>query len=663
MLSRGISFGFEDPQKSILSIHSYDAQSVWNYTESEHEKVMSQWREYLERRNLGHGPELFSTLEAARTWLASQAPVKLVDGAWLAHVHKITTPFPLRGITKDAWQVFSEELGDGDVSKHHVRLYRHLLAEVGLQLPDCDSAEFIRLAQWEDMENARAWEAAVGQLVISLFPHEFLPEILGFNMHYELITLDTLRAVYELKPLGIDPNYFLLHISIDNADSGHAAMATHTVIRYLEIVRSTEGEGAVEDTWRRVQAGYAMSHALGSPSTSRDGLQSSVSNMPVTSIDPLTTQMINIFKAKALVSHQYHLQSRARIGAHSLPEWLSPTAWADPDPLVHLKFVKELSRAKPWIYPGDSSKSLLVKELQWKGRMFGAFTQDEVTTLRAWIDSLSKAGNTAVYWGFTSRKQLNSADTIMKLQDPVIHYPVVTFNIPDDKEPWILKGLTDSAGSRPLKEPWSEAQRFTLSSDLQLPDLLALWFAHIGLLENTIATPSRTGSPLYANILLILRAQAGFLAETEIIAGMDEMNRASCRSLVDIGLEILSNDREFASCSPTCLNEIFGLSKNHGISEKSQVLTKDMLRWAQRPKQNLGWLLGLAFAFIPVKNAVTKEAQFLGQESRLELKKIVAREEECLVKCANWLENMNEPEYFLLLRGYQYCSAALSQCI
>jgi len=153
--------------------------------------------------------------------------------------------------------VLSEELGDGDLSKHHVHLYEQLLEAVGQHLPKGHSADFIKPSHWGGMENRDEWVAAAGQLLISLFPDEFLPEILGFNMHYELITMDTLRANHELKALKINPYYFLIHIVIDNADSGHTAIAIQVVTRYLDMIREKEGEAAVEGAWKRVQVGYA----------------------------------------------------------------------------------------------------------------------------------------------------------------------------------------------------------------------------------------------------------------------------------------------------------------------------------------------------------------------------------------------------------------------
>ena len=475
------------------------------------------------------------------------------------------------------------------------------------------------------MNNHGSWEAAVGQLLISLFPNEFLPEILGFNMHYELITLDTMRATHELKALGINPYYFLIHIAIDNADSGHVAMATHTVTRYLDMVRATEGEAALE------QVGYTLSQTLGSShSHERESSSSAVTcsgfAAPSTPLDPLSARVIDIFKAKASVSHQFHCQSRVRIGGQTLAEWLAPSMWTHPHPRQHLELLTALSQAKPWIYPGASSKSLLVRELSWEGRMFGAFTHDEVVALTAWIDSLDPENNTWLYWNFTRRKPLASKKAVGELQDPARHHPVV---IPCGADKIDTGSLT--AGSQESvsdSELRIEQQPLTPPSNAQLSDVIALWFAHIGLLENTINTPSRTASPLYASILRLLRAQAGFAIENHIVAGMDEMKRLSCPSLVDIGLELVSRAGWAIRAKPSCLQDVFFLTGTR--APRAPGWRTICCAGGARPSANLGLLLGLALAFLELKVAVAKAPGLLGQESQLVLGAIVARERQSL---------------------------------
>ncbi|PYH97588.1 hypothetical protein BO71DRAFT_121753 [Aspergillus ellipticus CBS 707.79] len=659
MFSRGLSIALSQPQDSIFSIKQYDPKKIWKFMEDDHEKVLAKWTNYLERRKQGQGPELFATTEAARAWLVQQAPVKFVDGAWLAHTHKITTPFPLRHITKDAWQVLSEELGDGDLSKHHVYLYRQLLEDIGCPLPEGHSADFVKPGLWDGVDNRGAWEAAVGQLLISLFPNEFLPEILGFNMHYELITLDTMRAAHELKALNINPYYFLIHISIDNADSGHTAMAIHTVTRYLDMVLATEGEAALEQAWKRVQVGYTLSQTLGGLSHEQDSsnLNFAALNIP---LDPLSARVIDIFKAKASVSHQFHCHSRARIGGQTLAQWLAPSMWSDPHPQQHLDLLTALSRAKPWIYPGASSKSLLVRELSWEGRMFGAFTHDELTTLTAWIDSLSPENSAWLYWGFTCRTPLASKDAVGELQDPTRHHPAVLHCDDADR---IFTTASQESDSDSDSELWMEQQPLASLSNARLPDVVALWFAHIGLLENTINTPSQTASPLYASILRLLRAQAGFAVEAHIVAGMDEMNRLSCPGLVTIGLDLVSSAGWSHGAKPSSLQEVLQLTGRHGQREESARLANDMLRWGARPDANLGLLLGLAWAFLELKDAVARAPGLLGPESRQVLEAIVARERQSLEECAQELRGVDGAQYKKLVGGYRFGRSALENCL
>ena len=666
MFSRGLSASLEQPRGSILPIEHYDAKTVQAFLDDESDKVSIEWVNYLERRKQGQGPELFATAEAAKVWLIQQAPIKVVDGAWLAHIHKITSPFALRGVTKAAWQILSEELGDGDLSKHHVYLYRQLLEDVGCPLPEGHSADFIKPDLWDGVNNHGAWIAAVGQLLISLFPNEFLPEILGFNLHYELITLNTMRAAHELKALGINPYYFLIHVAIDNADSGHVAMAMHTVTRYLDMVRATEGEAALEQAWKRVQVGYTLSQNLESPhSHERESSSSEVTSSgfvaPSTPLDPLSARVIDIFKAKASVSHQFHCQSQVRIGGQTLAKWLDPSMWTHPHPRQHMELLTALKQAKPWIYPGASSKSLLVRELSWEGRMFGAFTHDEVVTLTAWIDSLNPGTNDWLYWSFTRRKPLASKKAVGELQDPVRHHPFVMPCGVDKTD----TGSLMSEDQEPLShsELRIELRHLTTLSNAQLADVIALWFAHIGLLENTINTPSRTASPLYASILRLLRAQAGFAIENHIVAGMDEMKRLSCPSLVDIGLELVSHAGWAFGAKPSNLHDVFLLTDSHGQGAESAQLAHNMLHWCARPSAHLGLLLGLALAFLELKVAVAKVPGLLNEDSQLVLGAIVRREKKSLEECTQELQSVDSAQYGQLIRGYELGKGVLEKCL
>jgi hypothetical protein len=176
----------ESTGNGILSLSKFDPATLSHFLKAEDDKITIQWESYLKRRESGLPRELFRDLDHAKWWLKQISPVKYVDGAWLGHIHKITTPFALRPITKKAWQIMSEELGDGDFTKNHVYLWRELMGDIDANLSAPDTEDFIHPRH--GLDKVHVWKAGVAQLLISIFPHEFLPEILGFNMHSEMLT-------------------------------------------------------------------------------------------------------------------------------------------------------------------------------------------------------------------------------------------------------------------------------------------------------------------------------------------------------------------------------------------------------------------------------------------------------------------------------------------
>ena len=185
---------------------------------------------------------MFPTHEYAKEWLRLAAVVKYVDGGWLGGVLDVATGVGCgtssssagaleRRVAKMAWQVISEEFGDGDLSKNHIYLYHRLCqtlqlgrVETGMSQPG-HTVGFDGLAS--DQGSPRAWAAAIAQQTIGLLSGtgSFFPEALGFNMAYECLPYHLLVTSIELRELKIDDYYFAIHVTIDNADSGHSAMA------------------------------------------------------------------------------------------------------------------------------------------------------------------------------------------------------------------------------------------------------------------------------------------------------------------------------------------------------------------------------------------------------------------------------------------------------
>lgn len=666
MLSYGLSVAHDrshcDNGNSILDVETYSAEGMDIFLRDTLENTLSAWTKYLRRREQGHGPELFATVEAANAWLVQQAPLKFVDGAWLGHVHKVTTPFALRKVTKQAWQILSEELGDGDPDKHHVNLYRKLLQSIGCVLPHGHTLDFIHCPELAQQENSGIWAAAVGQLAISLFPNEFLPEILGFNLHFETVSFETMQVAHEIKAFGIDPYYFLIHLTIDNADSGHTALAAEAVKDHIELVKETGTKDAAQQSWRRVQAGYLLSQTLSDHSCLRN-VENGFSS-PNFLLGELSTHVMSIFRSKALVSHRMHTQSRARIGPYSLEEWLESAA---SDTSTDLNLLTALSQAKPWVHAGASSKSLLVREMMWGGRMFGAFTKHEVTLICRWIDGLTPERNASLYWKFSQRQPIGSEYANEKFQSLTFHHP---FSFSDDDTNLDLSRYMELAteirqGIDNIHEyEYGEQPELQILSHARLPDIIAVWFAHISLLENTINIPSRTTDMIHLNILRLLRAQSGFGIEEDVVAGMDEARRETSTSLVDIGLELTKKLSSTAiSAPPHTLQHVFLLAASHGQLEDSFWFANDMLRWRARPTANLGLLLGVASALLDLKRAVARAPNLLERRSRFEFEAIIERENHNLEECTMELQGKNETIYRDLVRGKYMAKSMLSRCI
>ncbi|KAI9786387.1 MAG: hypothetical protein M1839_006847 [Geoglossum umbratile] len=612
--------GARNKSKSgILSIERYTREGLVNFMQKENYKTTQQWEQYLARRKSGRPKEMFRDREEANWWLKQYVPVKYVDGAWLGHINKIATPFALRRVTKDAWQILSEELGDGDLNKNHVNVYHELVKGIEPGLPEGDAADFVHPRH--NLNEPQVWKGAVTQLLISLFPHEFLPEVLGFNMHYEGLTLETMKAAKELQELGYNAYYFLLHISIDNADSGHTAMAMEVVIRYINFIQKTHGIPAAQQTWKRVQIGFLLSEALVtapvSPSLRKSAIESFPRNMH-------EAEMIKILKAKAFVAHKIHCSSGMRIGRRTLVDWLEPDAFASKQ--WQMDFLNDLSNTKLWVCKGESSKSKIIQELSWGGRMFGSFTQTEVEVVKGWIGSLG-APDPRLYWSFVGRREIPS-DQVFQDQDIRADYPVIS-QIPASKPQPMHSQI----------KPFPTLDSIKATKSIDISKLLPLWFTHPCLLESFICIPAKTTTKTACSIIRFLRAQSGFETEGPGVAGMDEVRRTECIGLVELGLEMIGKS---------------GLPKPESLKDvldnwPSEFAVK-MLHLSMRPIENAVVLLGLANSFVSLHSAMAS-SPLLSATSQEILGKIACREQDSLGICFEELKK-DESKYAEFCTGH-----------
>jgi hypothetical protein len=316
-------------------------QMLPEWVESNTVRVGRDYRSYLDERKAGGARRYFTSKSHALHFLKSVAPTKLVDGAWL---------YGLLHRWDDARfgeliRIYLEELGEGIPDKNHVLIYKKLLAAHG-----CD--------QWTTLSDAHFAQGAI-QLSLAHLASDFLPEVIGFNLGYEQLPLHLLISAYELNELGIDPYYFTLHVTVDNASSGHARKALQGLFDALPQVTDREA------FYRRVMNGCKL-NMLGAGTLS-----------VIEGFD-LREELLAIFSAKCCFGSQMH-SDYCRVGGRTVNEWLS-------DPAQLPDFLENLERAG-WIKRHENPENSRF----WKlihgehADMFGVFNAYERQVIYDWI--------------------------------------------------------------------------------------------------------------------------------------------------------------------------------------------------------------------------------------------------------------------------------------
>lgn len=179
-------------------------------------------------------------------------PMIFIDGAWL---QKWGNAGLVEGrVGAILYKIFSDEIGNGNVVENHPNIYRALIREMGVELPDFRSRDFAFAELFDD----RAFAVPAFWLSLSQFPTRFLPETLGINLAMELSGVGNSyrTACRELKHHGFSTLFVELHNTIDNVSSGHSAMAIDAIKHHMDDVMALRDPGLVERHWRRVWTGY-----------------------------------------------------------------------------------------------------------------------------------------------------------------------------------------------------------------------------------------------------------------------------------------------------------------------------------------------------------------------------------------------------------------------
>ena len=318
---------------------SIDGLAAWMTERTE--AVGAEYRDYLAARKNGAPRRYFSNRAHALYFIKAVAPTKLVDGSWLFGLLRHWDNPDFHPLIK----TYLEELGDGAPDKNHVTIFRKLVAVHG-----CDG--------WPQLDDSHFVQGAI-QLSLAHNAEEYLPEVIGFNLGYEQLPLHLLITSYELNELGIDPYYFTLHVTVDNASNGHAAKAVEALKNLMPRV----GDSAA--FYRRVIDGYRLNE-LGAST-----------NSTIASFD-LDAELTGIMAAKSATGKNMH-SDYCRVAGKSINDWLG-----SPDNVP--AFMVALETAG-WITRGaDPEQSRFWGLIQGdKAEMFGVFSPYEQQVLRDWI--------------------------------------------------------------------------------------------------------------------------------------------------------------------------------------------------------------------------------------------------------------------------------------
>ncbi|KQQ97692.1 hypothetical protein ASF77_06135 [Massilia sp. Leaf139] len=314
------------------------------WIEARSEAVGIQYREYLAARKGGAPRRYFHNRAHALNFIKSVAPTKLVDGSWLYGLLKHWDSPDFHPLIK----TYLEELGEGAPSKNHVTIYRKLLATHGIE-------------GWEELDDEHFMQGAI-QLALGQNADRFLPEVIGFNLGYEQLPLHLLITSYELNEFGIDPYYFTLHVTVDNAATGHAQKAVQALLDLMPRV----GDRAA--FYKRVLDGYRLNE-LGAST-----------NSVIADFD-LQDELVRILAQKSTVGKNMH-SDYCRVAGRSVNDWL-----AEPGQIPG--FLSAMESAG-WIKRGEEvehSRFWRLIEGE-RAEMFGVFSSYEQQVLRDWIVSV-----------------------------------------------------------------------------------------------------------------------------------------------------------------------------------------------------------------------------------------------------------------------------------
>jgi Iron-containing redox enzyme len=336
-------------------------------------------------------------------WMLQMAPFNQTDGAWLRGIAPVG---PMDEVDALLFSIYSDEIGGGDPDRNHASIYTELLGSVGIDLPDVRSRDY---AEHPEIVDA-AYTLPLLQLVVGQFPQAYRPELLGMTQYLEWSAVELRSQVLLNRHFDIDTRFYEMHVAIDNATSGHGALAKRAVQHYLERIRVELGEEAMQTQWRRVWTGYV---AFATTGNLGQQVAEKLRNRPTPA-----QRVAAVIQAKATKARLNH-------GNRRLGDTLLNDLFTEPDRLMAALVTSGR------IVPGDPDASPFFALTEPDGPMFRVFTDPELATWRDWIRSLPAAPAPRTPSAGSAELMAELVDAKRPLQDGAPAHTATTLRGPD----------------------------------------------------------------------------------------------------------------------------------------------------------------------------------------------------------------------------------------
>ncbi len=320
---------------------------------------------------------------AIKELLMQSAPANLLDGAWLQNIQPA---LPSDEVRARLFSIWADEAGNGEAKQNHANVYQSLLTNNEIFLPPVTSRAF---AEYPDLLD-EAFIDPVFQAAMSLFPNQFLPELLGMTLFQEWETTPTsYKKVKSFEKRGLDSTFYRLHTAIDNIGGGHGFLAKEAIELYLATKQEEGGDSLVQEMWDRIWNGYvawATLEDFGLELINRllivDRKQININLHDPDNphyfpelTDPAKQKMMDLIQKHATVADSIH--RAVLIGGQSLSK-----LFKNPDQLLE-SLVRE-----GYVNTENPKESRLIKLFNFEGSMFKVFNKDDMAIILDWIESL-----------------------------------------------------------------------------------------------------------------------------------------------------------------------------------------------------------------------------------------------------------------------------------